>query len=149
MNHAVVVDASLAVKWVIPERDSDRAVKLWTDAALARRPVLSAPHFPGEVANAIYQRVRRTDPYAHLDFPDAEEALARFLAYPVELAYPPHLTREAFAFAYTHGLVSMYDALYVVLAQLLNAELWTADERLLTQLAGRAPWVHRLGSYPH
>ncbi len=58
MNHALVVDASLAVKWVIPETDSDRADRLWADAARARRPVVSAPHFAGEVANAIYQRVR-------------------------------------------------------------------------------------------
>ncbi len=36
----------------------------------------------------------------------------------------------------------------VLLARLLDAELWTADERLLTQLAGRAPWVRPLRSYP-
>jgi predicted nucleic acid-binding protein len=71
MNHAVLVDASLAVKWVIPETDSDRADMLWADASRARRPILSAPHFPGEVANAIFQRVRCTDASKHLDFPDA------------------------------------------------------------------------------
>ena len=148
MNHAVVVDASLAVKWVIPEPDRERALQLVADAARARRPVLSAPHFPGEVANAIYQRVRRTDPATHLGYPDAAAALTRFLAYPVALASPPDLTREAFSFAHTHGLVGIYDALYVVLARLLDAELWTADERLLTQLAGRAPWVRPLAAYP-
>src|SRR6266508_5015810 len=99
MNHAVLVDASTAVKWVIAEPDSDRALKLWSDAALARRPVLSAPLFPGEVANAIYQRLRSTDPSKHLDLADAEEALTRFLAYSVQLADPPDLTREAFTFA--------------------------------------------------
>ena len=35
MNHAVLVDASLAVKWVIPEPDRDRALKL---VALPRSP---------------------------------------------------------------------------------------------------------------
>lgn len=85
MNHAVLVDASLAVKWVIPEPDRDRALKLRTDAIRARRRVLSAPHFPGEVANAIYQRVRSTDPDKHLNFSDAEQALTRFLAHEVEL----------------------------------------------------------------
>jgi predicted nucleic acid-binding protein len=44
--------------------------------------------------------------------------------------------------------VGVYDALYVVLARLLNAELWTADGRLVTQLAGRAPWVRSLRDYP-
>jgi len=148
MNHAVAVDASLAVKWVIPEPDRERALSLWTDAARARRPVYSAPHFPGEVANAIYQRVRSTDPTKHLDAPDAEQALDRFLTYAVELSSPPGLLREAFTFAQGHSLVGVYDALYVVLARLLDVELWTADERLLRQLAGRAPWVRRLRDYP-
>ncbi len=148
MNHVVVVDASLAVKWAIPEPDRDRALQLVADAARAGRPLISAPHFPGEVANAIYQRVRSTDPNKHLDVPDAEQALTRFLAYPVELVNPPDLTREAFTFAHAHGLVGIYDALYVVLARMLDAELWTADGRLVTQLAGRAPWVHRLDTYP-
>lgn len=148
MNHALVVDASLAVKWVIPEPDRDRALQLVADAAVAQRPVLSAPHFPGEVANAIYQRVRSTDPDKHLDVPDAEQALERFLAYPVELATPPDLTREAFRFAHAHSLVGIYDALYVVFARLHDAELWTADGRLLAQLAGRAPWVRHINTYP-
>ena len=148
MNHAVLVDASLAVKWVIPEPDRDRALKLWTDATRARRRVLSAPHFPGEVANAIYQRVRSTDPDKHLDFPDAEQVLTRFLSHEVELTSAAGLVPAAFTFAYAYGLVSIYDALYVVLARLLNVELWTADERLLTRLAGRAPWVRALRDYP-
>ena len=148
MNHAVLVDASVAVKWVIDEPASDRALKLWADAARARRAVLSAPHFPGEVANAIYQRVRSTDLGKYLALPDAEQALARFLAYRVELTSAPDLTPRAFTFAHTHGLVSIYDALYVVLARQLNIELWTADERLVTQLAGRAAWVRPLRDYP-
>jgi len=147
MNHALLVDASVAVKWVLPEADRDRALTLVADAARARRPLLSAPHFPGEVANAIYQRVRSTDASKHLDLADAEEALRRFLAYAVTLSNPPDLVPEAFSFAHAHGLVGVYDALYVVLARLLDAELWTADERLLTQLAGRAPWVRRLRDY--
>ena len=148
MNHALVVDASLAVKWVVDEPDSDRALKLEADAALARRPLLSAPHFPGEVANAIYQRVRSNDPSKHLDIAGAEESLVRFLAYPIELVSPSDLTHHAFTFAHAHGLVSVYDALYVVLARLLSVELWTAYGRLLTQLAGRAPWVRPLRDYP-
>ena len=118
------------------------------DASRVQRPLLSAPYFAGEVTNAIYQRVRSTDPDKHLDVADAEQALTRFLAYRVELANSPDLIPQAFTFAHTHGLVSIYDALYLVLAHLLDVELWTADERLLTQLAGRAPWVRPLRSYP-
>lgn len=148
MNHAIAVDASLAVKWVVDEPDSDRALRLWEDCALARRPVLSTPRFAGEVASAIYQRVRTTDPIKHLDIAGAREALTYFLAYPVELGNPPDLVRDAFDFAHAHGLPSIYDALYVVLARMLDVELWTADQRLLTALGGAAPWVRPLASYP-
>ena len=148
MKYALVVDASLAVTWVISEAGRDRALKLWTDAARARRVVRAAPHFPGEVANAIYQRVRSTDPAKHLDFADAEAALGHFLTYAVALSNPPERIRESFDFAHTHSLVGVYDALYVVLARLLDAELWTADARLVTQLGGSTPWVRPLRDYP-
>lgn len=111
MNHAVAVDASVAVKWVIDEPHSDRALKLWADSITARRPVISAPHFPGEVTNAVYQRVRATDPSKHLDLRDAEAAIRGFLAYPVALADPADLYLQAFEFAAAHGLPSIYDAL--------------------------------------
>jgi predicted nucleic acid-binding protein len=148
MNHAIAVDASVAVKWVVDEPHTDRALKLWADSAAVRRPVISAPLFPGEVTNAIYQRVRTTDAAKRLDIPDAEDAVRRFLAYPVALASPADLYGRAFAFATTHGLSAIYDALYVVMAQLLDAELWTADQRLLSTLGSRTPWVRFIGDYP-
>ena len=43
---------------------------------------------------------------------------------------------------------SDYDSLYVVLAQLLNVELWTADQRLLQMIGAAAPWVRFIGDYP-
>lgn len=144
-----MVDASVAVKWVIPEVDRDRAHKLIGDVARAGGRILAPAHFPGEVGNAIYQRLRSNDPSKHLDLADAEEALAGFLTYPVEvIETTPALLAAAFSFAHDQSLVGIYDALYVVLARELDAELWTADGRLLTQLAGRAPWVRALRDYP-
>lgn len=150
MNHAiaVAVDASVAVKWVVAEPHTAHALQLWADCAAQHRPVVSAPHFAGEVANAVYQRVRATDPAKHLDFPYADQAVARFLAYSIDLLSPPDLHREAFAFAHMHGLPSLYDALYVVLAHALQVELCTADRRLLGVLSTRAPWVRFIGDYP-
>jgi predicted nucleic acid-binding protein len=60
-----------------------------------------------------------------------------FLSYPVQLANPKNLYQEAFTFAHSRGLLSIYDALYVVLARMLNAEIWTADQRLLVALVPR------------
>lgn len=57
MNGLVVVDASVAVKWLIEEEDSDRAISLarvWANDGV--QPV--APYLmPYEVSNALHRRV--------------------------------------------------------------------------------------------
>lgn len=141
-------DASVAVKWVVLEEHTDEALALLATSADEGRWLIGPPHLPGEVANAIYQRWRSTDPAKHLDSTQADEALARFLAITIDLLNPPNLYISALAFARTHRLPSMYDSVYVTLAQLAGAELWTADRRLLEALGSRAPWVRFIGDYP-
>jgi len=36
----------------------------------------------------------------------------------------------------------MYDAIYVVLAELVQVPLWTGDRRLFNAVRSSAPWVH-------
>ena len=61
MNGFVVVDASLAFKWLVPENDSDKArelARLWDSSGT--QPV--APHLmPVEVANGLHRRVIRDE----------------------------------------------------------------------------------------
>lgn len=146
MNHAVAVDASVAVKWVVAEAFTDRAQALLRDSLQAGRPIVAPPHFSGEVTNALYRRMRRT--VQPLSRPQAEEALREFLQYPIQVASPPDLYWQAFTFADTHTLSAVYDSLYVVCAHLLGVELWTADQRLLTELGTAAPWVRFIRDYP-
>ena len=59
MSGSVVVDASLAVKWLVEEDDSDKAhaaLQSWVAQDITR----IAPHLmPFEVANALHRRVLR------------------------------------------------------------------------------------------
>jgi predicted nucleic acid-binding protein len=57
------------------------------------------------------------------------------------------LHRDALRLARRHGLRVTYDAQYLALAVLLDADLWTADERLFTVLAPSLPWVRLIGDY--
>ena len=145
---SVVVDASVAVKWVLPEEWTDRAQALMAASIQARQRLVGTPHLAIEVVNAIYQRRRRGAPQERLSDTEADQALARFLAFPLELLSPTPLYEQAFAFARTHGLSNVYDSVYVVLAQFLNTTLWTADETLLNALGTAAPWVRFIGAYP-
>ena len=148
MNHALSADASVAAKWVLDEEYADHARSLLTDGLRPGQTLIMPPHGPGEVVNAIYQRIRVSDPAKRLDVDIVDRAVVDFLRFPVRILAPPDLYRQAFIFARDLALPSIYDSLYVVLAQLESVELWTADRRLLNALGGAAPWVRFIGDYP-
>jgi predicted nucleic acid-binding protein len=147
MNHAVVVDASVALKWVLFEEFNDQARGLYEAALTAHRPFLVPPHFFSEVTSALYQRTRTREPARHLTEDEAHEAFTRFSHFHVQTAAPENLYERAFLFARDNRLPSLYDSLYVVLAQMMEVTLWTADQRFFTTASPVAPWVHWIGDY--
>lgn len=143
MNQAIVVDASVAVKWLLDEDLTDKARALLANARDARVPLLGPPHLPIEVTNTIHQRFRRKD----ITEAEADEALTKFLVLPLRLLGPAHLYRRALTFVREHRLGDTYDSLYVVLAEILDSELWTDDRALLKAVGSVAPWVRWIGDY--
>lgn len=143
-----VVDASTAVKWVIAEDFSDQADALLATSLRTARSIVVPAHFPSEVTNAIYQRVRSTREDRHISEERARTALAEFVALPVVLHSSAGLYERAFAFARQHRLDATYDSLYVALAEMMAGELWTSDRRLLNAVGSAAPWVRWIGDYP-
>lgn len=122
---AVVVDASVAAKWLIPEDGSDAAQGL-----LAREAVLIAPALLlVEVASVLWKssRSRRIAPGA------ADAALAVLPGYFAELVADGDLIQGALhlASALDHPV---YDCLYIALAQSRDCPLVTADARLVSRL---------------
>jgi predicted nucleic acid-binding protein len=146
MNRIVVVDASVAIKWVVEEEFSEQAEALLNDAASSA--IVGPPALITEVANALYQRTRRRDPKTRLTVDEAEAALTRFLGLVVQLVSSDPLYQQAFRFARQHGLPDIYDTLYVVLAQRLGTELWTDDRKLMDAVRHIAPWVRWIKDYP-
>lgn len=131
------------MKLVILEEFSDRALALYRAAARRQDRIVGPPVLPAEVANAVYQRFRRRD----LSLAEANIAVAQFVQLAIMIETPPDLVPRAYAFARNHQLKSIYDCLYVVLADHLSAELWTADRRLFDAVAAVAPWVRWIGDY--
>ena len=143
MNHLVVVDASVVVKVVLEEEFTDHARALIEDSRRALRLIVAPPRLHSEVSNAAYQYLRRRQ----ITPEEGEQALRQFLELPIQLFAFPELYLRAFTFAHDNHLTNTYDSQYVVLAQMLNAELWTADERLLNAVRSVAPWVRWIGDY--
>jgi predicted nucleic acid-binding protein len=147
MSHGIVLDASAALKLVLAEEFSEHVEALFAATLGARQPVYGPPLLPAEILSALYQRARRRDPATAISFAEVEQSLRDFLALSVQIISPPELYVRTLAFAHTHGLARTYDAVYVVLAQLLGVELWTADQHLLNALGAAAPWVCWIGDY--
>jgi predicted nucleic acid-binding protein len=116
-----VLDASIAVKCLIEESDSDLA-----RAAVAARADWIAPDLIFlEVASVALKSMRR----GLLDRSQAEAMVARLPALLVEVAASDALAAAAFQLAADYGF-SAYDAAYIALAQVKNTIVLTADLRL-------------------
>ena len=126
MNGSVVVDASLAVKWLVEEEDSDKAhaaLQSWVDQGITR----VAPNLmPFEVSNVLHRRVLRGE----LDLHDSTRMIARLLESRLELRHPLNLHARALQIASRLKQGAAYDAHYLALAESVGCDLWTADERL-------------------
>jgi len=120
----LVVDASIAVRWVVEEEGTPQALMLRRGAKLIAPELLVA-----ECANILWKKVQR-------DELSKEEALlaARLLqAAEIELAPTRSLLEAATRIAIDLDHPA-YDCLYLALAVESDCRFVTADERLLRKL---------------
>lgn len=124
---ALVVDASVALKWVLPEPETERAL------ALIESDRLIAPDFLYlECANVLARDVRR----GVLPVAAAEEALAALQGVALQVSPILDLIGPAYGLATALGQ-TVYDCLYLALAQAEGAVLVTADRRFAEACAER------------
>jgi predicted nucleic acid-binding protein len=116
-----VVDASVVVKWFVPEIHSEKARRL---LALPHEYVAPELLF-AEAANTIWKKVRRKE----LSAKEGQPLVADIGRVAVETISCRALAEDAYALAHATGR-TVYDAMYVALAVRLNTRLITADDRL-------------------
>ena len=125
MSGQVVVDASIAVKWVTDEEDSDVADALLREWAWGDVHMVAATPLIGEAANALHQKIIR----AELTEDQAVAAMERFLDLDIEILDAPELYPRALRITRQLGYGAVYDAIYLALAERLACTYWTADGR--------------------
>ena len=124
---AVIVDASVALKWVIEEDGSAAARRLIEDEELVAPDLIFI-----ECANALWAKVRRKQ----IVRADAMAAFAAIEAAPISSV--PGRVHAASAQAIAFELEqTAYDSLYLAVALAERAKLITADE-----IFGRAAQAH-------
>jgi predicted nucleic acid-binding protein len=126
-----VVDASVLVKWFMEEEDRDRALSLRELHTSGRSSLFVSELTFLEILNAL-----RYAPRANEE--DGAEAL--HVLENLHLQVTPtnfDLLRKANAIAWAYK-ITIYDALYVALAEQLGYPLITSDEAMVSKLKGHS-----------
>ena len=146
MSSVVVVDASIALKWILNETDSSKALTLLADWNDREIEVFAPSLLVYEVTNALYRRVRKGD----IPFYDARRGLTEIIYKVLEIDFPedPDFNIRAMELGQQFGLPAAYDSHYLALAERKECELWTADTRLWNSTRGKLAWLRWLGDYP-
>ena len=130
----LVIDASIAVKWVVPQPDSDRA------EALLDHPLVAPDLLFAECANVLWKKVRRGERSK-----DEADIAAQTLGQ-ADIAIAStwgHLTPAmAIAVELDH---SAYEAVYLSVARAAELRFVTVDDRLIRKVReGRSRVRHML-----
>lgn len=134
MNRPLVIDASVAFKWFVPEEGQDAALAL-----LEQPRRLIAPELVlAEVANIAWKARSR----GNLTAAQAAELLARIEDPFDEIVSMRPLFALAHELAVAFGRPA-YDFMYVVLAEDRDSVMVTADVKLKKLLAGTS-WARRV-----
>jgi predicted nucleic acid-binding protein len=143
VNASVVVDASLALTWVLPEPFSAKAAALQQMWQRNGYGVLAPTLLGYECVNALYKRVLRGE----MTGADATARLNTVLNRCVLLVMDSTLHARSLELAHQFARPATYDAHYLALAEREGCELWTGDERLYNAVRNQLGWVRWVGAY--
>ncbi|HXR66871.1 MAG TPA: type II toxin-antitoxin system VapC family toxin [Ktedonobacteraceae bacterium] len=135
----VVVDTSLALKWLVYEVDSPLAQTLLAKWAVQSFVILAPYLLVYEITNSLYKKVRR----AEIASSTAVNALNNLVSTGLTFddTSDEKLCVKALDFAQQFKLPATYDAHYLALAEREQCEFWTADERLYNSVKEHLSWV--------
>lgn len=140
-----VIDANVAIKWILKEPDSHLAEALLIELNRKGTVMYAPALLTYEVTNILFQNVRQ----GKITLEEAKEGIKDVLATGLKLEFTDGTTLNirALEMAQRFNLPATYDAHYLALAEREQCELWTADKRLWNTIKGKLPWVRWLGDY--
>lgn len=141
----IVVDTSVALKWVLAEGDSANANALRRDCLRGREQIVAPTLLLYEATNTLYGAGRN----GALPWPSIAQGLDDIVSV-VQLRGPTaETTKGAVEIARLTTQTYAYDTQFLALAERLQCDLWTADERFLRAMHRHGFYrVHSLSTYP-
>jgi predicted nucleic acid-binding protein len=134
-----VLDSSVALKWVLPEPDSAQAIRLRDDFRNGTDELLAPDLFPIEIAHALTKAERQQ----RIAIGHAEILFHDVLTTCPALHSSVALVVRACEIS-SHFHHSVYDCLYIALAEQESCDLVTADAKLVTKFHSQFPFVTAL-----
>ena len=126
-----VLDASVVTKWLLPEVDSPAALAI-LDGALSGHLALMAPALLGLEFGHVLGNERRR---GRCDLETADRLWSAFRGLPVTLVSARLLQDRAFRLSLDLR-ITIYEAIYLAVAEADGAPLITADSGLITATGG-------------
>lgn len=140
----VCVDASLAIKVVVPEAGSEKADALFDQWASEDIQLIAPVFFEVETDSILRQKVSLRQ---ELTADEAQRAFASLRALPIKTRHSAEQRERAWEIAREFQFPTVYDATYLALADLGQCEFWTADEKLFKRVRDRFTFVQWLGNF--
>lgn len=138
-----VLDSSVAVKWVLVEQYSDKANQIRADFQAAVHQLLAPDVFPGETGHALTRAERQ----GRLTIGEAIRLWSDIMTTSPQLVVSLPLTNRAVLLS-SQTRASVFDCLYIALAERESCELISADDRLVTNVQNQFPFVRHLRTLP-
>jgi predicted nucleic acid-binding protein len=137
-----VVDASVALKWFLPESGSPGAENLLTAVLIGTVGLYAPDLLLIEAASALW---RRSVVLKELTTADAKAIYRDLLTLPLSFQPSERLAASAFSLAIAHRH-SAYDSVYYGLAIEMNCEFVTADRKLVAKLERALPFIRHIST---
>jgi predicted nucleic acid-binding protein len=122
----MIVDASIAFKWIAPEEDSALATNL-----LSTSDVIAPTLLLIEVANGLWKKAVKEQIDNSISFSDEIGNLSRIVKIIDESPYIPRALELGRQLEH-----AVYDCVYLAMAEGLGDRLVTADAKFLAKLTG-------------
>jgi predicted nucleic acid-binding protein len=137
-----VVDASVVVKWFLPESDTPAADFLLEKFLNNEADLIAPDVLLLEVASSLWKRVVLRK---ELTAGEATLVYRDLLTMPLSLIASESLAEAAFQLAMKHKH-PVYDALYCTLAIDRQCDFVTADQTLVNKFRGDFPFIRHLST---
>ena len=136
-----VIDASVLIKFYVPEILFDRAEALFGRAEKGEILLIAPDLIYPETGNILWKKHRLKE----LTAPEINEIIESIESIPIKIEPSKPLLKLAVDLAVVYN-ITVYDALYLAIAQIYESKLITADKKLTnalknTSLEGNVAWL--------